>query len=239
MDKNEKQKEKIEKKIDESIDNVVNKKCKKKMDIETKQLIVILAVLGFIFCVFIGVYWGSKASKKFEYLGLDWVIEKWGDMDFYRTVAPKRYAGTYYGDHIMYFRNDPRKNNVLVDIPELGFTSNYSVTMSPEARACSDAGLAIYNYATITNLLPFIKNISDGSTDLNNIPERMQYLTCENSSNKRTVINIMIGNQTKIYTNSNYSNCYVIEISSCDDILIASEKFALNLIKELNFTKKK
>lgn len=219
-------------------------KKKKEMDGETKQLIYVLASIAIIFLSFIGIYFGIKVSKQFEYLNLEWTIENmakpgYKSINVYHTIFPKNYKGENLGVHNLYLRKDPRKNNISVNISTLSFSKNYIVTSDPLLRTCEDAGLAFYSLGDITLALPFIKNIIDGSINIDNIPDGQVYADCQNSSISTTVVKLFLGNETKVYSNYTNQNCYLIELESCEDLLIASEKFVLNIIEELDFKKDK
>ena len=213
---------------------------RKKMDEETKQLIIILTGISLVFLLIFGVYFGIQMSHRFEYLSIKWTIENAAKAGatkilFYHTAFSKVYNGEYYGTHDLYLRNDPRKNNISVDINSLSFAKNYIVTSDPSLRKCSDSNLAFYALGEITLALPFIKNVSDGSTDISNVPERQVYADCSNASSSMTVVKIELGNETRIYADVENEDCYIIEISDCSEILKASEKFVTNIVKELKF----
>lgn len=243
--KEDKIKKEVERRIDESIDTVVNRKSnsKKKMDNETKQLIYVLVGIGVVFLLFFGIYYGVKWSNNFNYLGLDWTKENLATTQsstkliFYHAMFPKVYNGTNYGVHNLYLRNDPRKNKIAVNIDSLSFGENYIVTSDPELRECSDASLAFYSLGEITVAFPFIKSVKDGSIYSDNVPEGQIYADCSNVNSSTSVIKLIYGNETKIYSDEKYDGCYVIELANCSDILKTSEKFVLNIVEELNFSK--
>ncbi len=216
------------------------KSIKKKMDIQTKQLVIVVSFILFVFLLFFGIYFGIKFSNNFSYLNLKWDIQKdkivsSKGVTFYHTIFPKIYNKQYYGDHNLYLRYNPRENDILVDVEGFSFSKNIIYTSDPSIRKCSRANLAFYALGDITVGLPFIKSVRDGSIDKDNIPEGMIYADCLNSSINTTIVKIIYGNETKIYQDSLFANCYIIELSDCSENLKASERFVLKILEDLNF----
>lgn len=212
------------------------KKKKKLIQKETKQLIGILISIAILFLAVLIPYFYIQSQKYFNYLGVDWQKEQYGNLTIYHTKFPKIYQGKDYGIHNVYLRNNPKKNNINSEIEKLTFKENVIVTQSKEILSCPNQIIVATELGQITQALPFVKSAIGATSNKEHAEElNISYSTCENIPTRTTLIQLEITNQTKISKPS--ENCYLIEIDSCEKNILASEKFILEVIKALNFKK--
>lgn len=215
---------------------IKNKKPDKLTQQETKQLIGVLITIVVLFLAVLIPYFYIQSQKSFTYLGVNWQKEQYGELTVYHTQFPKIYQGKDYGIHNVYLRNNPKKNNITLEIEKLTFKEKLIVTQSKEILNCSNQIIVSTELGQITQALPFIKNVT-GATSNKELANELNitYSTCENIPTRTTVIQLEITNQTKITKPS--ENCYLIEIDSCEKNILASERFILEIIKALGFQK--
>lgn len=212
------------------------KKTDKAVQKETKQLIGVLVSITILFLAVLIPYFYIQSQKSFDYLGVNWQKEQYGDLTIYHTRFPKIYQGKDYGIHNVYLRNNPKQNNITSEIEKLTFKEKIVVTQSREILNCSNQIIVSTGLGQITQALPFIKNVTGATSNKEFADElNISYSTCENIPTKTTIIQLDLTNQTKISKLS--ENCYLIEIDSCEQNILASEKFILEIIKALNFQK--
>ena len=80
-----------------------------------------------LFSAFLIPYYYYKNQRIFEYEGLIWQIDKDGDVTFYWTQFNKTINNQTYGLHNTFFRNDPRRNNIPIDVQNYAFYKNITI----------------------------------------------------------------------------------------------------------------
>ncbi len=219
---------------------IIEEETQKKstLETETKQLFWFFVIVGLCFAAFLIPYFYTQSQKTFNYLGLNWDVIKDGKgttkITFYHTSVPKIYNNTFLGDHNLYLRTDPRKNNIETELDNLKFERNYIATMSPEVLNCSKQNLPAFALGDITLLFPFITNISGATTSKEN-SKNILYANCENSPVDTTLVQMQMGNETKIFTSPTNPDCYIIQIGSCEENLQSVERFILEILDNFNY----
>lgn len=214
-----------------------NKKTKNKINKETKQLIGIMTVIIIIFSAVLIPYFYIQSQKVFDYVGVTWQKEQYGELTVYHTKFPKIYDGKDYGIHNVYLRNNPKKNSIPLEIENLTFRENVIVTQSKEILNCPNQIIVSTELGQITNALPFIKKTIGATTDKQlSQEENISYYSCEEKIPSRTTIfQLELTNQTRITKPKD--NCYLIEIDNCNKNILSSERFIIEIIKKLGFEK--
>ena len=212
------------------------RKRKKKVDHDTKQFVWVIVVIAVIFISFLIPYFYAQSLKKFGYLGLDWTIEKESSsLTFYHARVPKNYNGQFYGYHNVYLRNDPRENNISADV-NISFYSRVRVSQSPEVLECSNEVLVSSGLGQITALFPFIDDVEGTLSDEKTAKEwNLPFANCT-SEKDTTVILVQMGNESSVTQEGD--DCFVLTFGKCEDNMIVSEKFIIEILDQLNFQQK-
>src|SRR3989344_3829577 len=157
-----------------------------------------------------------NSVKKFEYKGVEFNLERYGDLIFYRTRFPVTYEGKD-ATYNFYIRNDPRKlekevpfNGELVILKDL-------VINSTENLNCNGDGIiAIANLLNLYNVIG-TEVIKDENA------------TCDDIFGRYVWVNIKEGNNTEIGEFGLNGACYNIYVNNCE-ILPATERFLLETL---------
>ncbi len=201
---------------------------------ENKQLIGFILVIILFFAAFIGPYLFIQSQKTFTYAGVAWQTEQYGEETLFHTRFGKCYKGVCNGAHNTYLKTDPRKNNIPVDIGPLSLYPEIIISQSPEVLECYKQILVTDALYQITAVFPFIKNKTIAITNETLAKEiKKDYATCENKPEETTIIQVQLGEESKI-TSKPEDDCYFITIKNCDDNLLVAESFILEAIKQLN-----
>ncbi len=215
----------------------VQKKIKKEED---KQFFWFIAIVILCFSAFLIPYFYTQSQKTFNYLGLKWDVQidgkKQDQIEFYHTYVPKIYKGKNYGTHNFYLRNDPRKNDIEVNITELLFLKQYIATMTPEILECENQNLAAFALGDLTSTMPFIMNVSGATTEKEYATtHNILYTNCEDAPAQTTIVQMQKGNETKIFLSPENPNCYIIQIENCEDNLKAVERLIIETIDKFGY----
>src|SRR3989344_4418394 len=97
-------------------DNMKEKKVKKgkKISLETKQLYWIIGVMTALILLFILISAGIQSTKNFDYYGLAFTKEKFGEIPVYHYYRFYESGDGQTIKHNLYLRTDPRKNDVPI-----------------------------------------------------------------------------------------------------------------------------
>jgi hypothetical protein len=189
-------------------------------------MIVLIAVFLISYSIFQGL-------NKFEYEGLTFTKEKTGEIPFFKYYFYAKNSMTGMATQEprlvnVYFRVDPRQNNVPVEGEiEFGGRKDVYVSVNPEnLTKCEYGSVGI---STLSMFLASSYIPVKGATPIKELAKEtnITYATCDNHP-KNYVILIQSANETKVTKQGN--NCYVIDINGCDEIMPAIEKFILQSI---------
>jgi hypothetical protein len=233
--------------------------AKEKTKASNKAKVAIAIALLVVVAAAIAIYFLAKEKKgekivgTFEYGGFYYTIEDFGGLVFYHTIFffPKKNL-TYN----LYLRNDPRTNNVSVDInlKEIKALTYVAIDKAFENVKCSLLPVASFNLAQFLNALNinveaaiFYENYS--------MPTYNNYLVIPNyefsNEHNVTVVVLKASNATNASRIYNVGNTIVIEVKtnangkeggeeraeakeskSCD-VMLPSERFLLFLVEKL------
>jgi len=222
----------IAEKISETSDGA-SKEIKSK---ERKQLFWFFGTIIVVFLVFLGVYLYVQSLNKTEFVGVDWYKENDGGIISYHTRVPKMYNGEFFGYHNIYLRNDPSENNIPSEV-NISFYSTVVVSQSVEVLNCRNSVLVSSALGQITSLFPFVKNVTIALSDEKDANDySLPYANCETEEGKEnTVFLVRMANETSVEMKGD--SCYIINVGKCEDNLIATEKFVIDIIDQLNYQK--
>ncbi len=164
---------------------------------------------------------------KFDYNGLTFIQEKFGEIDVYHYSYYYAAKGGGVNLYNMFLRVDPRENEIPIggDI-SLGSKSKfiYLSISGDELVQCEDSALALAGLSSFLSNNEFlIKSASWNAVEAekNNIP----FVGCQNRPD-HTVIKVEKSDVSEIIIDH---NCFIIK-TTCEDILKATEKFQVQTI---------
>lgn len=232
--KTTKKKSKLTEEEKEELDKEGELPKKKTRKQETLQVIGILAVIAIFFLAFLVPYFYVQNQKTFKYGNVSWQVEEHGDITLYHTQFGKFHRSQYYGTHDTYFRNNPKTNDVPINIGPISLQQKVIISQSPDVFFCDKQVLVTDALNQITQAIPFIQETILGTTDMKeaNI-SRLEYANCENKPEDATIFQVELGNEAKI-TENRGKNCYLITIDKCENNLKTTEKFIFEIIRQLN-----
>lgn len=214
-----------------SLDEEVSEKVIEK---ESKTLIWFFVVVVFVFAAFLVPYFLLESSKSFEFNGVDFVVEEYSDL----TIFHGRFVSLTDSllNYNVFFRVDPRKNDVLVSGKLDRYWTREIVSFSPEVSKCQ-GGLS----RVMLDLVSFLR-LGVGADEVKNgVSDKdfanltgVDFFDCEDSRDK-TVILIEIGEDRGIVQNESYPSCYIITARDCDDSEVV-EKFIMQTIVDFRDT---
>ncbi|MEA2112352.1 MAG: hypothetical protein U9P50_00050 [Patescibacteria group bacterium] len=195
---------------------------------ETRQLIWFFVVVAVVFASFLIPYFYLQSLKSFEYAGVDWMREDYGQFEVYHSEFPALNGENY--KYNIFLRNDPRENNVSADGNFRDFKIGGFVSISPEVDLCrGDVSRVMLDLGSFLELGLGIQKVwaATPSFEVHNQTGRA-YATC--NTRDRTVIMVEIGEPAVVQSKTN-PFCYTIRVRDCEDIEPV-EKFMIEVIWE-------
>ncbi len=167
-----------------------------------------------------------RSINKFEYQGLAFTRERFGDIPVYHYYYYFNDDFNQYYKYNLYLRNDPRKNNVPV-YGKISFPEGEAVYLSINGTGIAECNNSLRDIATLSSFLNSnMINVRAGTPDKEEAKmNNLTYVTCE-SKPENPVILIQKGEETSIEKNG---NCYRMDINQCR-LLDAVEKFEVQAI---------
>lgn len=163
----------------------------------------------------------------FEYQGLAFTREKFGEIPVY-------HYSYYFSDNLgqqyqynLYLRNDPRENNISID-NHIRFSERRSAFLTLNSTALAACHTSLRDIATLSQFLrDNLIGVEAGNIDKEVSAENnLTHVTCVTHPNN-VVIAIVPGAETKI---TQAGSCHTISYAACDDVLPAFEKFMVKAI---------
>ena len=196
-----------------------------------KQLFWALGMMASLVILFLISYAAFNRIGKFEYEGLTFTKEKFGEIPVFHYY----YFFDNKGEKYMYnlfLRNDPRKNTVSITGKAVDdgiiFDSKKTTYISIDPEGLIGCKYTTVGISSLTSFLKDNKITVKGATpnyeqaELNNV----EYITCAGNINNDVII-LKGGNETRVVRDS--ENCHIIEIANCE-VLEAIEKFEVQAI---------
>jgi hypothetical protein len=175
--------------------------------------------------------------KNFEYNGLSWYKTKFDQIDVYYTKLPVIYKGHHYLNYNLYFRNDPRENDVSAEVDAISLWPEIVISVDPEAWDCTGMKKSYGDIGSFLSSFPYVQNLTGAYSDVDEA-ERMgeAFADCSNSSGNKTIILYSKSDVPSIVQDAEYPDCYRINVGQCESVK-ATEKFILEFIRELEIEK--
>lgn len=200
---------------------------KKTIGKENRQLLMALIIIAIVIGGFVLTYYLIQESKKFEYQGLKWEKIKYQNLDIYHSAFP------YYENQFnLWFRIDPRKNNISTNITFQDFRRKVIISSDYNSTKCNKAvlGTALLGQFFGAGKREVIGAINNKNPDLRGINP---FANCSNSSESRSIIIIEMSETPEIVNDANFADCYHIKVGNCENVA-ATEKFVLAVLKQFN-----
>lgn len=202
-------------------------------DRENKMLVWFVVVVGIVFAAVLIPYFWGESNKSFEFGGIDWVIEDYENLKiFHGRFVSLTNENLYYN---LFFRADPRTNDVEIDGKLDDFWSHEVISLSPEIDACrGDLSRVMLDLGAFLKQGVGAVDLETGSTirDVANETGR-DFLTCHDAI-ERTVIIIELGERRIVQSGVNPS-CYTIYAEDCEDSAVV-EKFITQAVIDFRDT---
>lgn len=196
---------------------------------EDRQLAWVVGIIAVVFIVTLGTYYWFEGVKSFEYAGVNWTIEEFGEFDVYHA----RFANLI-GDNLnynLYLRNDPRKNKVSVDGEFKSFRYGGFISLSQEFEACrGEVSRVMVDLGSFLRSGLGMKRIDVATSDAEfSLESGTRYANCYSyDSFDRSVFMLDVGENRVVQDDVNRF-CYRIYVNDCNDIL-AIEKFMTEIV---------
>ncbi len=190
--------------------------------------IIIVVTLGF---VFIPVLY-HQIFQKFEYAGVKFEKIKEGQLIFYHGQFPIIYKGNFSAVYNVYFRNDPRNNNIPINT-NLSLSQKVSISLNDNVHLCEDMMLGQAELGKFIPAFPFVKNVTAGVYNASVAKEyNVSQITCKNASKDNTVLIVQMSDTPSIEMGEK-DNCYLLNIGQCQ-YLETTERYVIGVMAQIN-----
>jgi hypothetical protein len=205
------------------------RKVSKAEKVLSRELLVILAFIGFLIILFVAASLFFKAQNRFTYEGLVFTKERYGELPVFHYYYYFKNTAGQLVQYNLYLQHDPRTNNVTV-IGDPVILTKKTVYVSlddsyPESCRENLAGLVDLGLFLNENQFTVVSSLMNKTRAKD---EDKQYITCERKPDAE-VIELKAGNETSIVVDG---NCHQIFIGPDCQIRPAIEKFKLQIILE-------
>ena len=200
---------------------------------ENKTLIWFVIVVGIVFAAVLIPYFFVESNKSFELGGVDWIIEDYaepvGEIFHGRFISLTNPSLNYN----IFFRTDPRTNDVLIEGKIDEFWNHEAVSWTPEVEACrGDLSRVMLDLGSFLKQGVGAGFFDSGFTDKEAAEEvGKNFLTCADAV-ERTIVIVDIG-ERRIVQDETSLSCYTIYAEDCDDSGVV-EKFMTQAIIDFN-----
>ncbi|MEK6855455.1 MAG: hypothetical protein AABX73_04500 [Nanoarchaeota archaeon] len=198
-----------------------------KPKIKNKELYWVLGIMLAIVVVFLASYSIFQSLHRFDYEGLTFTKERFGDKVLYHYYY---YFPDTTGEVVkynLYLRNDPRTNNATIE-REIFLESERTTYLSinaTELAKCPYSSVAISSIASFlsANMIPIRSATSEKELALEN---NLTYADCETHQDDLVLI-LRAGDKTEIERET--PTCFFLTASNCE-ITQVVEKFQVEAI---------
>lgn len=206
---------------------------KKISEKQSNQLKWILGILGFFLVALFFFMWVGGDSQNYEYVGLQWQKEKFGEIPIDTTFVTGYSITGKAINFKMPFRNDPRKLNIPIE-GEIEYIEDrpiyFSIDFDSEINDCGTIGLINFGRFMAEMGLDVTTSVTNKSwaEELNK-----PIATCEDRP-ENTVLVFTSGEESKIVRDKTNPNCYHLIINKCQDVEVLEKLQVATLAKYTN-----
>jgi hypothetical protein len=163
----------------------------------------------------------------FEYKGLTFTREKFGEIPVYHYSYYFTDAIGQQYQYNLYLRNDPRENTIPID-NDIQFNERRGVYLTLNSTALAQCPTSLRDIATLAQFLrDNLIKVEAGNIEQEIAAENnLTHINCSTHPNN-AVIAIVPDKETKI---TQAGTCHTISYASCEDVLPAFEKFIVEAI---------
>lgn len=207
---------------------VEEKKTEARYEKQIKNVIIFSIT---IILLFLATYYGILIYKNyqntFEYRGLEWHKEG-KELVLYKT----EFKNLANSKTTIYFRGDPRENNLQFNIKNIGLNEELVVSFDEDFEKCEYAAIAhanlVYFLRAGLGISPTVAMFNKTQAEAKNL----EFINCSGAINK-TVMIFKKSDKASIDQDLNNKNCYIISVGDCENFK-AVEKFMLEIISIIN-----
>tara|TARA_Y100000310_G_scaffold102822_1_gene100976 strand:+ start:547 stop:1212 length:666 start_codon:yes stop_codon:yes gene_type:complete len=194
-----------------------------------KELLYILGFMVFLIILFVFASSIFKGFNTFEYEGMTFTKERLGEIPFYHYYYLFTNKDNVLVQYNLYLRNDPRENEIPIFGDEIFLEENKAVYMTVEKN--EELNVCPYGVLGVTNLISFLGDndyvVEGGNPDFHSAKENNEtWVNCE-THKYNPVVKVVKGDVSQITVEG---NCYEISVASCEDFLLSTEKFTLQIL---------
>jgi len=195
---------------------------------ENRQLFWFFVVVAAVFGSILVPYFMNEASKSFGFGGVDWVIEDYENLRiFHGRFVSLTNPNLNYN---VFFRTDPRENDVGVSGELNDFRYGGVISLSPEVDDCrGDLSRVMLDLSAFLRQGVGVGPIESGSSseEIANASGR-RFADCD-VVRDRTVIVVRVGGERGIVKSEVNPDCYILTAGDCEDSGVV-EKFMVQSV---------
>jgi len=205
---------------------MVKKKTSKQERKIQQELMWIVGFFVFLVIIFLIASSVFKSFNKFEYEGLSFTNEKFGEIPVFHYYYYFNSSNKLFR-YNLFLRIDPRKNDVPIEGDKIEFKTK-KVYLGLETGRIGKCSRSQVSIATLSGFLTDNQlSVEAGNTNPSEAEvQGQEYITCENKKDSN-VIQILGGDETKVENNG---LCHTITVGPDCKILDAVEKFQVQSI---------
>lgn len=209
---------------------IVSKKTR--LNENEKTVIWMVVWVAIVFAIVIGGYFTAVQMKKFNYAGIQFNQEKYGDLNLYHGRFPVIYQGKLYSYYNFYLRTDPRKNNITINT-QLSLSKNISVSLEKNASKCSTVMGAQMEFGKFVGIFPWVAQVNSGvfDADIANATN-LTRITCKDANPDQSVYIIKSSDVASIEKGEK-DNCFYLNVGNCQN-QDTVERFIIASIAQIN-----
>jgi hypothetical protein len=203
---------------------------------ENRQLIWFLVVIGAVFAAFLGTYFYIESLKDFEFVGVEWVLEEYEQLDIYHARFFIPYGESQGVTFNLFFRSDPRENDVSSDI-NISFNPEIIISQSERVMECKNSILVSSGLGEIGAMFPFFVEKVSGAMSSKAEANKwgVPFANCSSEEGKTVVVVRMSENgESSINVDSENPDCYLLNVGKCEENVLVKERFFLEIVSQLN-----
>ena len=206
---------------------IKNKKIEPVKKENKNGLFWVITIMVSILALIMLIYFFINSFNSFEFQGLQFTKEKFGNLDIYHHAYNFADADGQQYVYNLYLRSDPRENDVPVK-GDIEFYQEgsliYIAINATDLAQCSNSSVALSSLTGfLSNNMFRVKGVSSDPAEAKSL--NTTYANCE-SYPGNVMLYIQRDSKTSI---GRYKNCYIMKVKDCNIVEVA-EKFQVQSI---------